>query len=214
MSGCIVFDSEELKFRLPFGMVVSGPSSSGKTTWLLRFLPYLNDLVSPAPLSVLYAYGQYHENVPKLEASGIHTFPGLPDDATLRKYKKPMLLVLDDLLSTADEKYLTDLYTKKSHHQQIGVVFLTQNLFDKHLKVARNNSQYIVLMKAPNSALGIRTLGSQLFPGKVREFMDAYAQATEKHYGYLLIDMHASSHPLLRLRSHIFPGEHQSVFSL
>ena len=214
MSGCVVFNSAELKFRLPFGMVVSGPSSSGKTTWLLRFLKHLDDMVSPAPLSVLYAYGQCHENVPKLEAFGIHTFPGLPDDATLRKYKKPMLLVLDDLLSTADEKYLSDLYTKKSHHLQIGVVFLTQNLFDKHFKVARNNSQYIVLMKAPNSALGIRTLGTQIFPGKVREFIDAYAQATAERYGYLLLDMHATTDPLLRLRSHLFPGEHQVVFSL
>jgi len=212
MSGCLVFSSEELKFRLQFGMVVSGPSSSGKTTWLLRFLKHVNSLVTPAPASILYAYGQYHDNVPRLEAAGVSTYPGLPDDGCLKKFKKPTLLVLDDFMGKADERYLTDLYTKKSHHQNIGVILLTQNIFDKSLKVARNNSQYIVLMKAPSAALGIRTLGSQLFLGQIKYFIDAYGQATERPYGYLLLDMHASSDPAFRLRSNVFPSEHQVVF--
>lgn len=193
-------------------MVVSGPSSSGKTTWLKKFIANVDRMVQPVPKQIVYAYGQYHEYVSQFERMGITTFPGIPDDEFLQSCQKPLLLILDDLMTMTSEKYLSDLYTKKSHHENIGVVFLSQNLFDKNLKVARNNSQYIVLMKAPNSALGIRTIGSQLFPGQLTFFMDAYRRATEYPYGYVLLDMHASSNPLLRLRTNIFPGEVQTVF--
>lgn len=210
MSGC--FTNSDLQFKLPFGMVVAGSSSSGKTTWLRAFMANVNELVSPVPKSIVYAYGEYHDYVPDMEKMGISTFPGLPEDEVLQKHQKPLLLILDDLMTVATSKYLSDLYTKKSHHQNIGVIFLTQDLFDKNIKVARNNSQYIVLMKAPNSALSVRTLGSQLFPGQLSYFMDAYRKSTEQPYGYLILDMHASTNPLLKLRTHIFPGDLQTVF--
>lgn len=212
MSGAGSISAEDLKFRMPFGCIVSGPSSSGKTTWLMRFLSHYREMIAPPPCSVLYAYGEYHSNVPVLERAGISTHPGLPDDETLRQAEKPLLLIMDDLMLASNEDYLSNLFTKKSHHQNIGVIFLTQNLFDKNLKVARNNSQYIVLMRAPNSALGIRTLGGHLFPGKVPFFLDAYNKSTEALYGYLLIDMHASTDSALRLRTNIFPDELTTVF--
>lgn len=216
MSGAgklILVDESEKKFKLPFGCIVSGPSSSGKTTWLLRFLEHYREMVEPIPQSVLYAYGEYHDNVPVLERAGFTTYPGLPDDDTLRQMEKPLLLILDDLMLASSEQYLSNLFTKKSHHQKIGVIFLTQNLFDKNLKVARNNSQYIVLMRAPNSMSGITSLGKQLFAGKLPMFLNAYEQATDPLYGYLLIDMHASSDSRIRLRTDIFPGEQTVVFS-
>lgn len=212
MSGGGTFSESESKFRLPFGCIVSGPSSSGKTTWLLRFLEHADSMVEPPPRSILYAYGEYHAHVPALEQAGIKTYPGLPDDEMLRQMEKPLLLIMDDLMLASTTEYLSDLFTKKSHHQNIGVMFLTQNLFDKNLKVARNNSQYLVLMRAPNAAKGISVLGSHLFPGKTGKFMEAYHMATEKLYGYLLIDMHASTDPTLRLRTDIFPDEFTTVF--
>lgn len=211
MSGS-VFDESELKFRCPAGMVVSGPTSSGKTTWLLKFIQHAPCLIDPPPAQVLYAYGEYHSHVPELEKAGVATHSGLPSEELIDSCKKPLLLVLDDLMLVSTEDYLSNLYTKKSHHRQIFVCFLTQNLYDKQLKVARNNAQYIVLMKAPNAALQIRTLGSQLFPGRLSYFLDAYNKATEKNYGYLLLDLHASSTPQLRLRTNIFPDEDATVF--
>lgn len=55
-------------------------------------------------------------------------------------------------------------------------------------------------------------LGSQLFPKQLDFFLDAYNKATVNPYGYLMIDMHPRTHPALRLRSNIFPGEEQTVY--
>jgi len=89
---------------------------------------------------------------------------------------------------------------------------VTQNLFEKLLRVPRNNSQYIILTRSPNSVLQIRNLGVQLFPKHLAYFLDAYNKATKEQYGYLLIDLHPSGNSELRLRSNIFPGENPVVF--
>ncbi|CAK5051469.1 unnamed protein product [Meloidogyne enterolobii] len=66
-------------------------------------------------------------------------------------------------------------------------------------------------MRSPNSVLSVRNIGSQLFPKKLDYFLDSYRQATNIPYGYLLIDMHASSDPTLRLRTNIFKDDNEKI---
>ncbi|KAL3087105.1 hypothetical protein niasHS_005344 [Heterodera schachtii] len=147
--------------------------------------------------------------VPLLQKAGVEVYSGVPSEELIRRLPKPMLLILDDLMLSIDERYLSDLFTKKSHHHQFAVVFITQNLFERKIKVARLSAQYLVLMRAPNSLLSIRNIGVQLFPRQLDFFLDAYRKATARPYGYLLIDMHASSDPALRLRTNIFKEEQE-----
>ena len=71
---------EELAIKIPSGLIISGPSLSGKTSFLLELLKHYDEMFSPPPsstTSILYCYGQYHQNVPWLESQGIRTCPGL-----------------------------------------------------------------------------------------------------------------------------------------
>uniref|UniRef100_A0A914IHJ6 TraD/TraG TraM recognition site domain-containing protein n=1 Tax=Globodera rostochiensis TaxID=31243 RepID=A0A914IHJ6_GLORO len=145
--------------------------------------------------------------VPALQKAGVHVYAGVPSEELIKQMPKPLLLILDDLMLSIDERYLSDLFTKKSHHHNFAVVFVTQNLFERKIKVARLSAQYLVLMRAPNSLLSIRNIGVQLFPRQLDFFLDAYRKATARPYGYLLIDMHAASDPMLRLRTNIFKDE-------
>nr|CAD2178717.1 unnamed protein product [Meloidogyne enterolobii]CAD2197092.1 unnamed protein product [Meloidogyne enterolobii] len=205
------FFNKDLNFKLPFGMILSGPSSSGKSSFLLKFIADSQDLIEPKPKSVLYCFGEMNDNIPILQKSGINVYDGVPPEDLINKFQKPLLLILDDLLLSIDEKYLSELFTKKSHHQNFAIVFVTQNLFEKKIKVARQNAQYIVLMRSPNSALSVRNIGVQLFPRQLDYFLDAYKQATNEPYGYLLIDLHASSDPALRLRTSIFKDDEEKI---
>jgi hypothetical protein len=206
------FDEDALKFKIPAGMVIAGPSSSGKSTLMMKLMKNANEMFEPRPAEIVYAYGQYHKFIPKLQSEGITTHPGLPSEEFLNARRRPLLLVMDDLMMSASDNYLTDLYTKKNHHQQIFSCFLSQNLYDKHLRVARNNSQYIILTRAPNALLSIRTLGSQLFPKQLNYFIDAYNQATKENYGYIVLDLHPASSQQLRIRTNIFPDEKRVIF--
>nr|CAD2208764.1 unnamed protein product [Meloidogyne enterolobii] len=207
----LAFSNKDLKFKLPFGMIISGPSSSGKSTLLLKFISEASDLIEPKPKSILYCFGEMNNIVPLLQKSGVDVFAGVPPEDLIKKYPKPLLLILDDLILSVDEKYLSELFTKKSHHQNFSVIFVTQNLFDKKIKVARQNSQYLVLMRSPNSMLSIRNIGVQLFPKQLDYFLDSYRQATKQPFGYLLVDMHASSDPALRLRTNIFKEDDEKI---
>jgi hypothetical protein len=74
--------------------------------------------------------------------------------------------------------------------------------------------------------LSIRNLAHQLFPRQSAYFLDAYKQACANPYGYLLgnmknrcnkiyhhlVNLHANSNNILRLRTSIFPGEENTVF--
>lgn len=84
-----------------------------------------------------------------MEREGVIVTAGLPSDEFLSKIAKPFILVLDDLMGEIDPKRLADLFTKKSHHNNFCVIFLSQNLFDKAMRVPRSNAQFIFLMRAP-----------------------------------------------------------------
>jgi hypothetical protein len=213
MIGGKSFSHNELNFKLPFGMLIAGPSSSGKSTFLLKFIAQSLELIHPPPKSILYCFGEMSEAVPALQKIGVNVYSGVPPEELIKAQPKPLLLILDDLLFSIDEKYLSELFTKKSHHQNFAIVFITQNLFEKKIKVARQNAQYIVLMRSPNSALAVRNIGVQLFPKQLDYFLDAYRQATNMPYGYLLLDMHASSDSALRLRTNIFKDDEKIIFT-
>uniref|UniRef100_A0A914HR96 Uncharacterized protein n=1 Tax=Globodera rostochiensis TaxID=31243 RepID=A0A914HR96_GLORO len=167
------------------------------------------NLIMPKPISTLYCFGEMNPAVPALQKAGIDVYAGVPCEEIIKQMPKPLLLIFDDLMLSIDERHLSDLFTKKSHHHNFAVVFVTQNLFERKIKVARMSAQYLVLMRAPNSLLSIRNIGVQLFPRQLDFFLDAYRKATARPYGYLLIDMHAASDPMLRLRTNIFKDEQE-----
>jgi hypothetical protein len=117
-------------------------------------------------------------------------------------------------MSSVSEKYLSDIFCKRSHHQNFGVIFITQNLFDKNIRVSRNNAQYLLLTRSVNSMNAIRNIGSQLFPRKLDYFLKSYADATSEPYTYLFLDLHAASRPELRLRTKIFPQDSERIIFL
>uniref|UniRef100_A0A914HWF3 Integrase catalytic domain-containing protein n=1 Tax=Globodera rostochiensis TaxID=31243 RepID=A0A914HWF3_GLORO len=176
-------NERELKFPIPCGIIVSGPSSSGKTQLVLRLLSCADEMFAPPPKAIVWAYGEYSAQIPELERQGIIVHAGAPSDEMLNKLPKPFLIVYDDLMGEIDAKKLADLYTKKSHHNNFAVMFLTQNLFDKAMRVPRSNAQYIFLMRAPNDMLSIRNLATQIFPREQGFLIDAYKQACAEPYG-------------------------------
>ena len=79
---------------------------------------------------------------------------------------------------------VANIFTKISHHRNISVLYLTQNLFDKN-RFARTislNAHYYVLFKNPRDAIEFAMLARQIHPNDSRFAVEAYRDATSLPY--------------------------------
>lgn len=165
----------------------------------MNLLKYADQLFTPKPAAIVWAYGEYNDGIAELQRRGYHVHRGVPPDEMLEKLPKPFIYVLDDLIDMNPKK-LQDIFVKNSHHQNFTPIFITQSLFDKAMRVPRANSHFIFLLRCPNDQQSVRSLATQLFPREVDFFYSAYKQACERKFGYLLISLHPSLNSQLRLR--------------
>jgi len=123
------------------------------------------------------------------------------------------LLISDDFMSETNQ-LVANVFTKISHHRNVSVVYLTQNVFDKN-KYAGTislNAHYIVLFKNPRDATQFATLARQMYPNASKFAIEAYNDATSAPYGYLLIDLKPEQDERCRLRTNVFFGETQFAY--
>jgi hypothetical protein len=70
----------------------------------------------------------------------------------------------------------------------------------------------MALFKIPRDVSQIMALAHQMYPRRTQFFLEAFARATARHHGYMVIDMKQDTPDILRLRSSIFPGEEQKAY--
>lgn len=196
----------------PFTCIVSGPTGSGKTWFVMRFLQHADQLMNPPPERILWFYGEWQAAYTRLSIPKLQFVEGLPKTELLDPRTRS-LVIIDDLLSETDGR-VTNLFTKGSHHRNCSVIYITQNLFHKNKenRTISLNTHYMVLFKSPRDALQVRHLARQMYPGSGAFMQDAFTDATKRPYSYLLVDLKPDTPDDLRLRAEIFPGEENSVY--
>ena len=116
----------------------------------------------------------------KNDARGIEFNQGIPEDIDEPDYldvSQRNLIVLDDLMAQfGKDKRIADLFTKRSHHRNLSVIYIVQNVFHqgKEMRNISLNAHYIVLFKSPRDRQQISILARQVNPGRVQEFMKSY----------------------------------------
>ena len=140
---------------------------------------------------------------------------GLPDLENIDTNRNT-LVILDDLMTEAgkSEKIL-NIFTTDSHHKNISVIFVTQNIFSqqKNARTISLNCQYIILTNNPRDRLQVQILGKQMFPGDSSFFNKAYKDAvSSKEYGYLLCDFTQQTMEENRVQTGVFAGEERIIY--
>ena len=199
------------RFKHPFTCIISGPSGSGKTSFVEKLLKFLPEMITPLVDEVLFCYGEWQQCYNRM-GKGVRFTEGLPDLERLLPGRR-RLMIIDDLMNETDSR-ITRLFTKGSHHRDMSVIHIVQNLFNKNKeqRTINLNSHYIVLFKNPRDASQIIHLAKQMYPGQNRYMQEAYKSATSHPFGYLLVDLKQDTPENFRLRTCIFPGEQQVVF--
>jgi len=85
-------------------------------------------MISPAPTKIVYFYGEYQQLFNQYPHTEFHQ--GLPNVDDFDG-GEPTLVIIDDLMQETNET-VANMFTKGSHHRNISVVFLAQNLFPKN----------------------------------------------------------------------------------
>ena len=85
------------------------------------------------------------------------------------------MIILDDLMEETDQR-VASLFTKKSHHRNISVMYIVQNLF--HHRTISLNAHYMVVFKNPRDVSQIMALAHQMYPQRTKYFLEAYTAAT------------------------------------
>lgn len=163
-------------------------------------------MIYPPPEEIIYNYAIWQPIYDKLQGK-VKFSEGISNIDEIQKDMKPRLWILDDQLYAAqDSQEIVETFTRYSHHLNISIVLLTQNLFSqgKHFRTISLNTQYMFILKSTRDTSVITTLGRQMFPSDSKFLIESYKDATSKPFGYLFIDLKASSDDKYRLRSNIF----------
>lgn len=191
-----------IHFIHPFTAIVAGPSGCGKSNFVTNFLKYIKNICNTDFKQILWCYDEMQ---PLYNLSNVVYNQGIPDlnmfDGTL-----PQLLIIDDLMRESDGR-IVDIFTKGSHHRNLSVFYITQNIFHqgRGQRDISLNSSYIIYFKNPRDRTQIRHLARQVFPENSKFVEEAYNDATSEAHGYLMIDLKQNTNDICRFKTKLFP---------
>ena len=190
-----------------------GPTGRGKTLFVTRFLDYLPEVCDARFDRVLFYYDEWQDVYRrdfKPNGDSIEFREGLPQLADYSSgNEKRKLLILDDLMCESSSDVILYLFTNGSHHKNISVIFVTQNVFHKG-KAQRDislNAKYLILFKNPRDRAQIQHLARQIFPEDSALLHETYLDATREPHSYLFIDLSQACVDVFRFRAKIFPND-------
>ena len=138
---------------------------------------------------ILWCYSQWQPLYATMK--DVEFRQGLPD---VRKLKS-CLLMLDDMMDRLESE-VADLFTKGSHHKNISVIAVTQNVFhqSRFQRTISLNTHYMVPFKNPRDASQIQQLARQMYPKDPEYLVQVYERVmTLRPYSYLFIDPQAGN---------------------
>ena len=196
-------------FIHPFTMVISGPTGCGKSFWLKCLLS--SNMIQPPPERIIFMYKRWqplYEDMYEVVSPKVEFIPEIPRDLDSDDYIDPNtrnIIIIDDLMTTASkDRRITNLFCEGSHHRNLSVVSLNQNLYFGQDPTQRRNTQYMVLFKNPIDKLPVMTLAKQMYPTQTGQLIKPFEEATQKPYGHIVIDLKLHTSEDARLRANIF----------
>ena len=163
---------------------------------------------------------------PEIELNFCKGLPNWNQVFPFRTNMPPALVVIDDLMTESGQKKqqrsnhqrgktttsetssppsIVDLFTRGSHHRNLSVLFLCQNLFYRgggnYMRDITLNSHYIFAFKNPRDRTQITHLIRQMAPDDWRRVHEQYEKATARPYQYFLFDLKQTTDDPLRCRT-------------
>lgn len=191
-------------FIHPFTCIVAGPTGCGKSNFVTTFIKNADKLCNVGFRKIIWCYAEMQ---PLYNLNNVHYCHGLPD-ISLFDGNQPELIIIDDLMCETDER-VVNIFTKGSHHRNISIFYITQNLFHqgKGQRDISLNASYIIYFKNPRDKRQIQYIAQQVCPENSKFIQDAYNDSTNKPYGYLMMDLKQTTLDSYRFKTLVLPTD-------
>lgn len=217
----VTISNDDLKFKTPFTMCVSGASMSGKSEFLIQLLTYRQQMFDVEfeqvyycqPESLIARHNPIYERIQQICPTA-QLVVGLPNISKLglNLDTRPKLVLIDDLMdSFLNCVEMVTLLSIQVHHFNITTIFTLQNFFapSKFGKTLAKNVNYRCIFYNRLDITEIRTMASQISmqPRFLIESFEFLRREFPSQPQYIILDGHSKS-PLKELfvRSQIFPS--------
>lgn len=115
-----ILSKMDLKWKHPFTAILSGPTSSGKSTYIKKFLKHLDHMVDTKLTEIMYCAPSISQIDLTETGQNVKYHEGIPDMDTFSD-QQPRLIILEDYMREINDQ-VVDWFTKGSHHCNHSVV--------------------------------------------------------------------------------------------
>ena len=172
-----------IKFLANHNTIIFGQTGAGKTCFILDVIRY--KLIQPFPKNIYYMYKIRQPFMD--EINNINFIEGLDFNAI--DTSKPSMLVIDDLVLSTN-KDVAEMFILGSHHRQISIFFISQNLFPNCnlFRLMSTNAHYFVIFQNQRNFRQVMTLARQIFVGRdIKRITEAYKKASNTLRGFIVL---------------------------
>ena len=177
-----------IKFLANKNTIISGPTGSGKTQFILDVIR--QKLIHPFPKNIYYMYKveqEFMRTWTEKEEQPVRFISGLNFEEM--DTSEPSMLIIDDLMLSTD-KETAELFILGSHHRQVSIFYITQGLFHNcdQYRLMSNNAHYYVIFNNKRNASQIHHLARQVYLGKEQQrIIKAYKRAGQRQWGFIVL---------------------------
>ena len=200
-----------VKLSHPFRMLISGGRGVGRTVFTKKMLKDVTSVIDNPPKRIVWCYAKHQpallDELLKI-VPGIEYVEGIPENLeSMFNRSVSNLVILDDLMDEGgDSKAVSQLFTR-GRHDNLSVIFLTQNLFHPKQRNISLNSDYMVIFKNVRDKSQFTNLAKQFMPNHVNFMKWVFQDATRLPHSYLFLDMKPETEEELRIKTNILPDE-------
>ena len=161
----------DVSLKHPFSMLVSGGRGVGKTEFTKKLLKIR--LIPPPTERIIWCYEKHQQDFfKKLMEMNVEYVEGIPGELDKHfKKNKRNLIVLDDLKDKASKSLKVNQMFTRGCHDNLSVIYHTQNLFHKNQCALSLNSDYMVFFKNPQNNSQFVTIARKMRRDKVKFLM-------------------------------------------
>ena len=163
---------------------------------------------------IIYCYAIWQPEFNEFAQKGVKFINGFNSPFLTEAYMNDnpnVLLLLDDVAYDAPKQFLSNCFTKFSHHYKWSISFQCHNIFSKEISDARTtalNSTYTVLTSSRRCRDSAHHLGLQVFRGEkdyLNVFKEIFNYMMTLEWGNILVDTHPRQNDnRLTIRMNIF----------